>query len=125
MGQVFFLILNLFSVYFFEYSIISCFADRISKKVDNLHPDQKDEFAVKNFYVILNNCYQIGVFFSRSSLPYIKIKQIWLVSFFQSINFVFLFLNTKYMWVESLYILCPLLIWVGLMGGDAYVNVMH
>jgi len=38
---------------------------------------------------------------------------------------VFFFLNTYYMWVESLYILCPIMIWVGLMGGAAYVNVMH
>ena len=38
---------------------------------------------------------------------------------------MFFFLNTYYMWVESLYILCPIMIWVGLMGGAAYVNVMH
>ena len=29
------------------------------------------------------------------------------------------------MYVDSLYILCPLYIWVGFMGGAAYVNVMH
>jgi hypothetical protein len=27
--------------------------------------------------------------------------------------------------VESLVYLCPIFIWVGLMGGAAYVNVMH
>ena len=75
--------------------------------------------------MLLNTCYQVGVFISRSSLQYVKIKQIWVVSTLQAINFVFLFLNTKYMFVESVYVLCPLLIWVGLMGGAAYVNVMH
>ena len=29
------------------------------------------------------------------------------------------------MMVETLYALCPLFIWVGLMGGGSYVNVLH
>ena len=29
------------------------------------------------------------------------------------------------MFCTSLYVLCPLFIWVGLMGGGSYVNVMH
>ena len=33
--------------------------------------------------------------------------------------------NTQGMFIESLFILCPLYIWVGFMGGAAYVNVMH
>lgn len=65
------LIVNLFSVYFFEYCIISCFADRIGKKMTNKYPEKADDFAIKEFFVILNNCYQIGVFISRSSLQYI------------------------------------------------------
>ena len=80
---------------------------------------------MKEYYVILNNCYQIGVFMSRSSLQFFKIQRIYILSIFQCINFVFLFVNTQYLFVESLFILCPLLIWVGFMGGASYVNVMH
>ena len=29
------------------------------------------------------------------------------------------------MYVENLALLCPILIWVGLMGGSSYVNVFH
>ena len=29
------------------------------------------------------------------------------------------------MYFESLWVMCPLTVWVGLMGGGAYVNVMH
>ena len=94
-------------------------------KVQHAYPEKADHFEIKSFYVVLNNCYQVGVFISRSSLQYVKIKKIWMLSFFQAINFVFLFLNTRFMWIDSLYILCPLFIWVGLMGGAAYVNVMH
>jgi hypothetical protein len=34
-------------------------------------------------------------------------------------------LNSKFMFVESLWITCPVLIFVGLMGGGSYVNVLH
>ena len=36
-----------------------------------------------------------------------------------------MFINAKYMYLESLYITCPVLVWVGLMGGGSYVNVLH
>lgn len=64
----FHLIINLFSVYFFEYSIISCFADRMGLKLKNKYPDRADDVSIKEFFVILNYCYQVGVFLSRSSL---------------------------------------------------------
>ena len=115
----------MFSVYFFEYSIIGCFADRIGNKVAAKYPERADEFGIKEYYVILNNCYQIGVFISRSSLQFFKIRRVYILSIFQCINFVFLFINTQFLFVDSLYVLCPLLIWVGFMGGASYVNVMH
>ena len=118
-------IFNLMAVYFFEYSIITCFADRIGKKMVILYPERANEVLIREYFAILNWCYQIGVFFSRSSLQYIKIQRVWMLTMFQAINFVFLFFDTKYMFCETLYILCPLCIWVGLMGGAAYVNIMH
>ena len=36
-----------------------------------------------------------------------------------------MFYNAYYFKVESLYVMCPLLVWVGLMGGGSYVNVLH
>ena len=70
--RVFRLIFNLCSVYFLEYCIISCFADRINYRVVNRHPAKEGEFfhnfIWSEYYVILNFSYQIGVFCSRSSL---------------------------------------------------------
>ena len=43
----------------------------------------------------------------------------------QAGNFTFMFLNAKNMYYDSLYVLCPLLVFVGLMGGASYVNVLH
>ena len=78
-----FLISNLMLVYFFEYVIITSFADTIARKVKithdsliDIHDLERKNFYVSAFYVILNVCYQIGVFISRSSLRFVKVKRI-------------------------------------------------
>lgn len=45
--KCFWLIINLFSVYIFEYSIITCFADRMKLRLEDKFPEQKDEFHIK------------------------------------------------------------------------------
>jgi hypothetical protein len=89
------------------------------------YPELEGTVRIENFYVILNMCYHLGVFFSRSSLSVVRIKKVWILSGFQILNFVFLLFNAKMMMVESLLILCPLFVWVGLNGGGAYVNILH
>lgn len=64
---------NLALVYFLEYLILTCFADRISRKVKRLDPNPDGSFEYVNGFNILNFCYQFGVFISRSSLPLLKI----------------------------------------------------
>ena len=34
-------------------------------------------------------------------------------------------MNSYYMWIETLWVISPLIVWVGLMGGASYVNVIH
>jgi battenin len=87
--------------------------------------NEEHTLIVREYFVILNVCYQIGVFISRSSLKFIKIQNIGILTFLQFINFTLMMINAKYMLVESLWILCPVLIFVGLMGGGSYVNVLH
>ena len=75
------LIRNLFTVYFLEYCILGCFIDRMQMRVqsrDGGVSTQND----KNYFLILSICYQIGVFFSRSSLSFIQIKaeHIWILT---------------------------------------------
>ena len=36
-----------------------------------------------------------------------------------------LFFNTSYLFIDNVYILAPFFVWIGLMGGASYVNVMH
>ena len=40
-------------------------------------------------------------------------------------NFIYFLTNTKYLFAESLLANAPIMVWVGFMGGAAYVNVMH
>lgn len=83
--RTFHLIINLFTVYFLEYTIITSFADVMGQKMKKLYPDEVDgmpnsSIRVNEYFVILNVCYQIGVFFSRSSLKLVKIKKVWFLT---------------------------------------------
>ena len=70
-------------------------------------------------------CYQIGVFISRTSLVVVKFPRIEILTIFQIINFVFIFVECFYTYVENYYILFSWLIFVGLMGGGSYVNCFY
>ena len=80
---------------------------------------------VKHYFLILNVMYQIGVCISRNSLHFIKIEKVWILTVLQLFNFMFLFWNTYTFSVQHLGILCPIFLFVGLMGGGSYVNVLH
>ena len=112
-------------VYFFEYVIITSFANVMDNKIKELHPDKLAESWVKHYFVILNVMYQIGVFISRSSLHFIQIERIWIMTVLQAINFCFLFWNATTFHFQSLGVLCPVFLFVGIMGGGSYVNVLH
>ena len=106
-------------VYFFEYCIITCFADRMQVRLQTL------DSSTSQFFIILNWCYQVGVFISRSSLHYFKIDNVQILCLIQLVNWVLIFLNTQFLVCSSLAVLGPMFVWTGLMGGSCYVNVMH
>mmetsp|Transcript_18815 Transcript_18815/g.21016 ORF Transcript_18815/g.21016 Transcript_18815/m.21016 type:complete len:263 (+) Transcript_18815:585-1373(+) len=120
---------NLAIVYFLEYSITIGFADAISNRLTD-HATKtegwnEDSFFIKEAYVIFSFCYQFGVLLSRSSLDIIKIKRIEIITTLQLINFIFFFLNAHFFFLKNYYVMFVWMIFVGLMGGAAYVNVMY
>jgi len=125
MPKTFYYIFNLFLVFLFEYVIITSFANVMDEKVKNANPDDIDKFYIKDYFVVINICYQAGAFLSRSSLEYVKVPRVWLFTFIQGINFLVVFFNTDYFFIPSLLFMCPMFIWVGLMGGASYVNVVN
>ena len=110
---------NLGMVYFLEYTIIMIFADKATDK------DSKSSDPLrKNSFILLQLSYQIGVVISRSSLPVIKIRKVWIVTALQFLNF---FIWAWIAWVQTFTLGLEFLVmvWVGLMGGASYVNVLY
>lgn len=124
-NMISYLIVNIGLVYFLEYVISVGFAANANRKVtlDDVTGKRK-RWTLENSYVILALCYQIGVFISRSSLSILKIRRIWILNVFQSLNFV-LWLLQCYRPFLHIYVQIASMIFVGLLGGTIYVNVFY
>ena len=104
------------------YTLNTSFANVMDYKIKQKYPSN---LVVDQFFLLLLSSGSCGLFISRSSLSFIQIKKVWILTTLQFINFVLCFLNAKYMFVENLKFLCPLYAWGGIIGGAIYVNVLH
>eukprot|EP01111_Echinosteliopsis_oligospora_P010879 TRINITY_DN3463_c0_g1_i2.p1 TRINITY_DN3463_c0_g1~~TRINITY_DN3463_c0_g1_i2.p1 ORF type:complete len:423 (+),score=87.72 TRINITY_DN3463_c0_g1_i2:71-1339(+) len=115
---------NLLLVYFFEYVASVGGGDKAQP------PGYKNSpyYFVRNAYIVLAVCYQIGVMISRSSLDYIKIRRVEVLTILQGINMIFWIFQAKYQMLSGpgpVWILFALMIYCGLLGGASYVNVFY
>jgi battenin len=76
----------------------------------------------RSFYPFYGFLYQIGVFISRSSTPFIRIHHLYLPSLLQVGNLVLLTLHAMLNFIPSVYIVFVIVFWEGLLGGAVYVN---
>lgn len=74
------------------------------------------------FYPFYGFLYQIGVFVSRSSTPFIRIHHLYFPSLLQVGNLVLLTLHAVLNFIPSVYIVFLVIFWEGLLGGAVYVN---
>lgn len=74
------LMINLSLVYFLEYTITTSFTVACASQIIDKEAGRENQWVYENSYVIFNFCYQIGVFISRSSLSFIKIKRVWTIT---------------------------------------------
>ena len=116
---------NLALVYYFEYVITTGLPVAIAGQIKQMHPKNEKGFVLTNAFIIFNFCYQIGVFISRSSLSILKIERVWIVTTLQFLNFLFWFSNSFHMYVTSIYVYFVHMVFVGLMGGASFVNVIY
>ena len=116
---------NLSIVYYFEYVITTGLPVAIAGQIKEFQPDKKDGFILTNAFVIFNFCYQFGVFLSRSSLSIIKIERVWILTLLQFLNFVFWISNSFGMYCKNIYVYFAHMVFVGLMGGASFVNVIY
>jgi battenin len=123
-NTVWWLTLMIFLVYVFEY--ISCTGGGDSAERPGFQKDPN--WFIRNSYVAIAFCYQLGVFFSRSSLSLFKIRRVEVLIGLQGINMVYWILQGRYKWLGGdvgVWFLFLLMLYVGLLGGASYVNVFY
>lgn len=109
--------LPLLLVYIAEYTINQGVAPTL------LFPLKQTPFKqFRAFYPTYNAIYQVGVFLSRSSTPFIRIHNLYLPSFLQILNLLLLVLHALFNFIPSVYIIFAIVFWEGLLGGLVYVN---
>lgn len=109
---------QLASVYFFEYMVSVGFASKA-----NPHASPDDWWAT-NAYELLAFCYQVGVFFARSSVSLLQIRRIEILTTLQALQFVLWFIHATHPFLPLWLQLCDMII-VGLLGGLMYVNTFY
>jgi battenin len=116
-GLFFPYMLPLLLVYIAEYTINQGVAPTL------LFPLTSSPFTeYRSFYSTYNAIYQVGVFISRSSTPFIRIHHLYIPSFLQVGNLLLLTLHAMFDFIPSYYIVCIIIFWEGLLGGLVYVS---
>ncbi|KAI6929731.1 protein btn1 [Hortaea werneckii] len=109
--------LPLFLVYVAEYSINQGVAPTL------LFPLPTTPFVhFRAFYPTYSAIYQLGVFLSRSSLPFLRIRSLYAPTFLQIANFLALTLHALWPYLPTVYVVFGVVFWEGLLGGLVYVS---
>ncbi|KAK3898314.1 batten's disease protein Cln3 [Staphylotrichum tortipilum] len=109
--------LPLLLVYVAEYTINQGVAPTL------LFPLERSPFSeFRAFYPFYGFLYQLGVFISRSSTPWVRLHHLYAPSLLQVANLVLLTLHAMLDFIPSVYIVFVIVFWEGLIGGAVYVN---
>ncbi|KAI1343661.1 BTN1 protein [Xylariaceae sp. FL0016] len=109
--------LPLFLVYVAEYTINQGVSPTL------LFPLASSPFSeFRDFYPMYGFLYQLGVFVSRSSIAFVRVRHLYLPSFLQVGNLALLTLHALFDFLPNVYIVFVIVFWEGLLGGAVYVN---
>ncbi|ODA83841.1 hypothetical protein RJ55_02357 [Drechmeria coniospora] len=109
--------LPLLLVYVAEYTINQGVAPTL------LFPVESSPFEeLREFYPFYGFLYQLGVFLSRSSTPFLRIHRLYVPSMLQVGNLVLLTLHALFFFLPSVHAVFLVIFWEGLLGGAVYVN---
>ena len=109
--------LPLFLVYIAEYTINQGIAPVL------LFPVEESPFTeLRDFYPMYGFLYQLGVFVSRTSIAFIRVRRLYLPSFLQVGNVALLALHALFDFLPNVYVIFLVVFWEGLLGGAVYVN---
>ncbi|EPS39113.1 hypothetical protein H072_7136 [Dactylellina haptotyla CBS 200.50] len=110
-------IIPLLLVYISEYTINQGVAPTLLYRLEDM--------PFKNYrdaYPTYNTIYQVGVFISRSSTPFIRIRYLYPPSMLQFLNLVILAAHAVLNFIPSIWAIFLIIFWEGLLGGLVYVN---
>lgn len=109
--------LPLFLVYIAEYTINQGVAPTL------LFPLSETPFKhFRAFYPTYGAIYQLGVFISRSSLPFIRVRTLYTPSVLQILNLIGLTAHALYPFIPTVWFVFAIIFWEGLLGGLVYVS---
>jgi battenin len=109
--------LPLLLVYVAEYTVNQGVAPTL------LFPLKSSPFKeFREFYPTYNAIYQVGVFISRSSTPFIRIHNLYAPSMLQVLNLAILSLHAMFDFLPNVWFVFAIIFWEGLLGGLVYVN---
>ncbi|KAF6810292.1 Protein BTN1-like protein 2 [Colletotrichum plurivorum] len=109
--------LPLLLVYVAEYTINQGVAPTL------LFPLDESPFReFREFYPFYGFLYQLGVFISRSSTPFVRIHRLYVPSMLQVGNLALLTAHAMLWFLPSVYVVFAIVFWEGLLGGAVYVN---
>lgn len=114
--------LPLLLVYIAEYTINQGVSPTLLFPISSDHPHNPPFIAYREFYPFYSLLYQLGVFISRSSTPFIRIHNLYLPSFLQIANLALLITQSLLNWLPNVYFIFIIVFWEGLLGGAVYVN---
>ncbi|KAK9449686.1 CLN3 protein-domain-containing protein [Limtongia smithiae] len=104
-------------VYIGEYVINQGIAPTLLYPLDEMPFDE-----YRDAYVTYGTLYQLGVFISRSSSPFVRVHHLYLPAILQLVNAILLYLQSLYNFIPSIYLIFIIIFYEGLLGGAAYVN---
>lgn len=107
----------LFLVYISEYIINQGISPTLLFPIEEM-PFQK----YRDAYVTYGTLYQLGVFISRSSSSFIRIRRVYIPSLLQFLNLIIFIYQSIYMIIPNVYLVMVMVFYEGLLGGASYVN---
>ncbi|KAF2214913.1 hypothetical protein CERZMDRAFT_105325 [Cercospora zeae-maydis SCOH1-5] len=109
--------LPLFLVYLAEYTINQGVAPTLLFRLD-----ESPFKEYREFYPTYGTIYQLGVFISRSSLPFIRIRSLYIPTWLQVLNLVALTAQALWPFIPTVWFIFAIILWEGLLGGLVYVS---
>lgn len=113
--------LPLLLVYIAEYTINMAIAPVLLFPLTPTNDNHTPFNSYRQFYPFYALLYQIGVFVSRSSTPFIRIHHLYPPSILQILNLILLLTHALHPYF-SFSAVCVVVFWEGLLGGAVYVN---